>query len=282
MVIRGRSRQIFNRTALYDGGAQQAYQPYFQPQQDEISWLGQAVRYMHADSMHTDRLTQIMQLKRGFDIILSGIALILLAPVILIAAIIIKLESPGPAFYQQERIGINRRRNDRRALSKSIRNSTDRRAGTDRRKKISPGKPFNIIKLRTMKLGSEKDGPVLASDNDPRITHVGRLMRRARIDEIPQFLNVIYGDMSIIGPRPERSFFISKYKHELPEFDLRLCVKPGITGLAQVESGYTKTVDHMRRRLLYDLRYISRLSFIQELQIILKTFYVVLTGKGAC
>jgi len=111
---------------------------------------------------------------------------------------------------------------------------------------------------------------------------VGRLMRTARVDEIPQFVNVIRGEMSIIGPRPERPFFIRKYKHELPEFDLRLYVKPGITGLAQVESGYTKTVDHMRRRLLYDLRYISRLSFMQELQIILKTFYVVVTGKGAC
>ena len=277
MVIRGRNRQVFNRTALCDGGALHAYQPYLDPQQDEISWLGQAVRYMHPD-----RLTQVMHLKRGFDIVLASIALILLAPVILIAAILIKLESPGPAFYRQERIGLNRRRNNRRALSKSIRSSTNKRSGADRRNNIHAGKPFNIIKLRTMKLGSEKEGPVLASDNDPRITHVGRLMRKARIDEIPQFVNVICGDMSIIGPRPERSFFISKYRHELPEFDLRLYMKPGITGLAQVESGYTKTVDHMRRRLLYDLRYISRLSFIQELQIILKTFYVVLTGKGAC
>lgn len=223
-----------------------------------------------------------MRVKRGFDIAVAVIALVLLAPVIALAILIIKLESPGPAFYLQERIGLNRRRRDRRTLSRTMRNATERRNGGDRRKSINAGKPFNIIKLRTMREGSERNGPALASDDDPRITLVGRVLRKARIDEIPQFVNVIRGDMSIIGPRPERSFFISKYRHELPEFSLRLFVKPGITGLAQVENGYTKTVDHMRRRLLYDLRYIARLSIIQELQIILKTFYVVLTGKGAC
>lgn len=242
-----------------------------------MSWLGHSVRYIH-----TDRLNQIQLMKRVFDVIISVAALILLTPVIIAASIIIKLESPGPIFYMQERIGLNRRRLDRRSLSRTVQKPGERRNRSDRRENRHAGKPFNIIKLRTMKLGSEKDGPVLASDRDPRITRVGRLMRKARIDEIPQFVNVIRGEMSIIGPRPERSFFISKYMHELPEFDLRLYVKPGITGLAQVESGYTKTVDHMRRRLLYDLRYISRFSFLQELQIILKTFYVVATGKGAC
>ena len=242
-----------------------------------MSLLVQSVRYLQSH-----RLNHVLRVKHVFDVTISVGALILLAPVILIAALIIKLESRGPIFYRQERIGLNRRRFDRRTISRNIRNCEENRTGSERRKNINAGRPFNIIKLRTMKLGSENNGPVLASDNDPRITRVGRLMRTARVDEIPQFVNVIRGEMSIIGPRPERPFFISKYKHELPEFDLRLYVKPGITGLAQVESGYTKTVDHMRRRLLYDLRYISRLSFMQELQIILKTFYVVVTGKGAC
>ncbi len=244
-------------------------------EREEISWLGETVRYIRAE-----RLYYVMHLKRIFDILFSSLALVVLSPVIALAAILIKLESRGPVFYSQERIGLNRRRIDRRRVARSVRGN--KRSGMERRKKLHAGKPFSIYKLRTMKVGSEQYGPVLASDNDPRITNIGRLMRKARIDEIPQFINVIKGDMSIIGPRPERSFFINKYIRELPEFDLRLLVKPGITGLAQVESGYTKTLDHMRNRLLFDLKYISRLSLLQELQIILKTFYVVMTGKGAC
>jgi lipopolysaccharide/colanic/teichoic acid biosynthesis glycosyltransferase len=242
---------------------------------DELPCLGETVR-----GIRSERLEHVIRLKRIFDIILAVAALIVFSPVILLAAIIIKIESPGPVLYSQERIGLNRRRIDRRTRVKRV--QSDKRNGSDRRRTRNVGRPFNILKLRTMRIGSEMYGPVLASDNDPRITRFGRFMRKARIDEIPQFLNVIRGDMSIIGPRPERPFFIKKHKNELPEFDLRLFVKPGITGLAQVESGYTKTVDHMRKRLLYDLRYISKLSFMQEFKIILKTFYVVLTGKGAC
>jgi lipopolysaccharide/colanic/teichoic acid biosynthesis glycosyltransferase len=130
--------------------------------------------------------------------------------------------------------------------------------------------------------GAEKDVPTLACENDPRITRSGRLMRKTRIDEIPQFINVIKGDMSIIGPRPERSFFINQVKSEMPEFTMRLMVKPGITGLAQVEHGYTQTVGEMKGKLFYDLKYIANLSLMQEIKIIFKTFYVVVTGKGAC
>ncbi len=217
--------------------------------------------------------------KRGFDIVVSIIAISLLSPVLLIVALLIKLESRGSIFYNQERIGLNRRVGDRR---KSISNSgTDRRLEMNRRNMTGYGKPFIMYKLRTMKQNSEKSGPVLAQENDSRVTRIGRVLRRTRIDEIPQFINVIKGDMSLIGPRPERSFYIKSIQEELPEFSLRLKAKPGITGLAQVESGYANSVALMKKKLIYDLRYISSLSLLKEAQIILKTFSVIITGKGA-
>jgi lipopolysaccharide/colanic/teichoic acid biosynthesis glycosyltransferase len=131
-------------------------------------------------------------------------------------------------------------------------------------------------------MDAEKAGPTLSSKNDPRITKIGQLLRRTRIDELPQFINVIQGDMSIVGPRPERSFFINQVRQEVPEFPLRLKVKPGITGLAQVEDGYTETVEQMTGKLYYDLKYIVGLSIAQEIKILFKTILVVISGKGAC
>ncbi len=222
------------------------------------------------------------RIKRGFDVFFAGAALLFLSPLILLATAFIRLESAGSVFYKQERIGLNRRSSDRRGNSAPGFNGTDRRNRNDRRKNIHAGKPFHIYKLRTMSLDAEKAGPTLSSKNDPRITRVGHLLRRTRIDEIPQFINVIRGDMSIVGPRPERSFFINQVRQEVPEFPLRLKVKPGITGLAQVEDGYTETVEQMTGKLYYDLKYISRLSLPQEIRILFKTISVVITGKGAC
>ena len=222
------------------------------------------------------------RIKRFFDIIFSGAALVLLSPLILAASIIIKLESGGSVFYKQERIGLNRRSSDRRGSASSGYSGPDRRERNDRRKKIHAGKPFNIYKLRTMRSDAEKAGPTLSCKGDPRITKIGHLLRRTRIDELPQFINVLQGDMSIVGPRPERSFFINQVRQEVPEFPLRLKVKPGITGLAQVEDGYTETVEQMTGKLYYDLKYIAGLSVLQEIKILFKTISVVITGKGAC
>ena len=133
-----------------------------------------------------------------------------------------------------------------------------------------------------MRQDAEVSGPKLAKKNDPRITRVGNFLRKTRIDEIPQFINVIFGDMSIVGPRPERSFYINQIKQELPEFPLRLRVKPGITGLAQVEDGYAQTLDMMKNKLFFDLKYISSRSLMHEIKILFKTVMVVFTGKGAC
>lgn len=270
-------RRIIFKTA--EQGVGSYYHPYerlAEPQKEELYYLAEIVR-----STPLERLKTTLKMKRIADIIIASVALVLLSPVLIIAAILIKLESPGPVFFTQERIGLNRRRNrDRRKYSIEV--PMDKRKGTDRRKTINPGKPFKIYKLRTMVINAEKDGPTLSYNGDPRITRIGRLLRMTRIDEIPQFINVIKGDMSIVGPRPERAFYINQVAHETPVFPLRLFVKPGITGLAQVENGYTNTIDQMKEKLFYDLKYISELSVWQELKIIIKTFYVVLTGKGAC
>lgn len=218
--------------------------------------------------------------KRAFDVVISSAALLALAPVLALAAAAIKIDSPGAVFFVQERIGLNRRRGERRSRVAGV--GSESRSGADRRKNMHPGRPFKIYKMRTMVQNAERFGPALAYESDPRITRVGRFMRKTRIDELPQFLNVLRGDMSIIGPRPERSFFINRVRHEVPQFTMRLLVKPGITGLAQVENGYTSSIDEMRNKLFYDLKYIAEFSLWQEIRILFKTVYVVVTGKGAC
>ena len=235
----------------------------------------------HAIHNHLpEKLDAAMKAKRVFDVIMAGVAVILLSPLMLLAALLIKLESRGSIFFIQERIGLNRRRKDRRRSKRD--NYVSNTLSVDRRKRVNAGKPFNIYKFRTMMEDAEKGIPTLASENDPRITRIGRLFRKTRIDEIPQFFNVIRGDMSIIGPRPERSFFINQMRSEVPEFTTRLAVKPGITGLAQVESGYTTRLEQMKDKLFYDLKYITELSLFKEIQILFKTVLVVFTGKGAC
>lgn len=247
----------------------------FEPLAEDIADQADVIKYDKADKIGAAILA-----KRVFDIVVASAALMLASPVMLIAALAIRLDSRGPIFFKQERIGINKRRGDRRRSSVAIEISCRRAA--DRRKEVNAGRPFMIYKFRTMVQDAEKGGPKLACENDPRITRVGRLMRKTRIDEIPQFINVIRGDMSFIGPRPERSFYINQVKREVPEFTMRLMVKPGITGLAQVENGYTKTVGEMKGKLFYDLKYIANLSLAQEIRILFKTVYVVVTGKGAC
>ncbi len=266
---------IFNRTMLQRAGEYRAYEAARQSRYEDI--LNEPDSLRHIESV---RGSSAWTVKRVFDVAVSAIALVLLAPVLIIAAIAIKVDSRGPVFFAQERIGLNRRRGDRRSRSGAVGRET--RSGTDRRKSLHPGRPFRIYKFRTMVQDAERCGPTLACAHDPRITRVGRIMRKTRIDELPQFLNVILGDMSIIGPRPERSFFINKVRVEVPQFTMRLLVKPGITGLAQVENGYTSSIDEMGHKLFYDLKYIAEFSIWQEIRILFKTVYVVVTGKGAC
>mgnify|MGYP001220281282 CR=1 FL=1 len=185
--------------------------------------------------------------KRLLDILFSLLALPIAIPIVFIFAIIIKIESTGPAFFLQERVGLR-------------------------------GKYFKIIKLRSMKVNAEVNGAQWATKNDPRITKVGAFIRKTRIDELPQLLNVLKGDMSLIGPRPERPMFTAQFNEEIPGFIDRLQVRPGITGWAQVNGGYDLSPKH---KLDLDLYYIKNMGFWLDFKIIIKTIKVCLTGDGA-
>ena len=188
-------------------------------------------------------------LKRLGDILTSAMALLFLSPVYALIALMVKHEDDGPIFYRQERIGLHKR-------------------------------PFKIIKFRTMAVDAEKDGPALSSDNDNRITRVGKFLRKYRLDELPQFWNVLVGDMSIVGPRPERQYYIDQIVRRAPYFNLLHQVRPGITSWGMVKYGYATDVDQMLARLRYDLIYIENVSLSVDLKILIYTFNTVLTGKG--
>jgi lipopolysaccharide/colanic/teichoic acid biosynthesis glycosyltransferase len=187
--------------------------------------------------------------KRFMDIILSVIAFFLCIPLFIISAILVKLSSPGRIFYLQERIGLN-------------------------------GKPFKIIKFRTMYENSEKSGPQLSSENDNRITPIGRFMRKTRLDEFPQFINVLKGDMSLVGPRPERQFYIDQIAQIDAQFLHLTKVRPGITSWGQVKYGYAENVDQMLLRMKYDLIYLKNRSLALDIKILFHTVLIVLKAKG--
>jgi exopolysaccharide biosynthesis polyprenyl glycosylphosphotransferase len=187
--------------------------------------------------------------KRGFDILFSLLVMIAGAPIFALIYVITKLTSEGPAFYLQERIGLG-------------------------------GKPFKIVKFRSMIVNSETAGPQLTTDNDPRITKWGYFMRKTRLDELPQFWNVLKGDMSVVGPRPERRYFIDQIIQKDPMYATLLKLKPGITSLGQVHYGYAATVDEMCERLPYDLHYLTKIDFNSDISIIYKTVRVMVQGKG--
>ena len=190
-------------------------------------------------------------IKRVFDILCSGLLFVVALPIMILAAIAVALESRGPILYRQERVGLN-------------------------------GKPFNVIKFRSMRTDAEKDGkPRWAATNDDRITRVGHVIRRLRIDELPQIFNVLIGEMSLVGPRPERPFFVEQLTQQIPFFAVRHSVKPGVTGWAQVRYQYGATVEDAQEKLQYDLYYVKNHTLFLDLVVLFETIGVVLTGKGA-
>ena len=190
-----------------------------------------------------------LKAKRLLDLFFAMLIGIFAAPVIILAAIIVKLESKGPVFFIQERIG-------------------------------EGNKKFNIVKFRSMTTDAEKDGPQWASKNDNRVTKFGKIMRATRIDELPQLWNVLRGEMSFVGPRPEREFFIQQLEKEIPYYNLRHTVKPGLTGWAQVMYPYGASVEDAYRKLQYDLYYIKHHSIPFDVKVLLKTVTIVIFGKG--
>lgn len=210
------------------------------------------------NSIHDEPLIIIYQnvmpiweekLKRGFDIIVAILVLVLGSPLYLFTAIMVKLSSKGPIFYEQERIG-------------------------------QYGVPFMIYKFRSMVVDSESEGPKLSSENDDRITKWGHTMRKFRIDEIPQFYNVLKGDMSIVGPRPERKYFIDKIVKIAPHYTHLQKVKPGITSLGQVKYGYAQSPEEMASRMKYDILYIENMSIYLDIKILIYTIKTVVSGEG--
>jgi lipopolysaccharide/colanic/teichoic acid biosynthesis glycosyltransferase len=217
---------------------------------------------------HTEMRARSEKIDRAVNIVIAVIGLVLAAPVMLIFAAIIKLTSPGPIFYSQARVGLDRRRS---GASHPY----------DRRARDLGGRPFMIFKLRTMKAGAEKpNGAVWATRGDPRVTSVGRLMRKYRIDEIPQLLNVIRGEMNIVGPRPERPSIFSRLCDDITDYPLRQRARPGITGWAQVNHSYDTSIDDVRLKVRYDLEYLQRQGVAEDFMIMARTVPVMIFRKG--
>ena len=187
--------------------------------------------------------------KRGIDVVASALALIVLTPILLIIGMLVKLGSKGPVFFHQERVG-------------------------------RWGVPFTIHKFRSMYIDAERHGPQLSSDNDPRITPFGRFLRKSRLDELPQFYNVLVGEMSLVGPRPERQHYIDLISARAPHYQHLQKVRPGITSWGQVKYGYAENVDQMVQRLRFDLIYIENMSLSLDFKILAYTVWIVLRGRG--
>ena len=193
-------------------------------------------------------------LKRINDVVVSATMLILLSPVLLLVAIAVRLTSRGPVIFSQQRVGLNLRqkKRDRRQRDEEVElpDGIERRGtGINRRRDGGYGKPFTLYKFRTMKVDAEKNGAQFAVKGDPRVTCIGRFMRKTRLDELPQLWNVLRGEMSLVGPRPERPEFIEKLSAEVPNYINRLGLKPGLTGLAQVINGYDNNIESFKRKV---------------------------------
>jgi lipopolysaccharide/colanic/teichoic acid biosynthesis glycosyltransferase len=205
---------------------------------------------------------------RLLNFVLALVALVALFPVLLIFALLVWLTSRGPVLYTQTRIGLDRRE----PLDASKNHRREQNLG---------GQPFTIYKFRTMRVDAEHgSGAVWAQQQDPRVTAVGGLLRQYRLDELPQLLNVLKGEMNIVGPRPERPTIFAELREHIAEYPLRQRAKPGITGLAQINHHYDRSLDDVRTKVYYDLEYIRRQSVTEDLRIMLKTVPVILLRRG--
>ncbi len=207
--------------------------------------------------------------RRALNVAVAAVGIVLTAPLMLGIAILIRLTSPGPVLYRQARVGLNRR--DTRLPS-----------GNHRRAVDCGGVPFTIYKFRTMRVARAwGEDQRWAAQDDPRITPIGRVLRRYRLDELPQLFNVLMGDMNMVGPRPEQPRIFADLREQIPTYDLRQRVRPGITGWAQINQSYDATLEDVRRKVEYDLAYISRQSLTEDLKIMMLTAPVMMFKRGA-
>lgn len=191
-----------------------------------------------------------MLAKRIVDLSVSGVSLVVLFPILVLIGLLVKVDSPGPVFYCQMRVGLR-------------------------------GQPYMIWKFRSMSHDAEKSGPRWAQANDPRVSRVGKWLRKTRLDELPQFINVLKGDMSLVGPRPERPVFVQELRAQIPYYDLRHTVRPGMTGWAQTRFRYGASAEDAHIKLQYDLYYVKNMTLALDFRILLETIRVVLLGEGA-
>jgi len=219
-----------------------------QPRATELQRFVLLWRYQHPVPPFT--LWWRLMLKRVIDFLGAIVGLLVVAPVMALVALAIKLDSKGPAFYSQERMG-------------------------------QFGEAFRIYKFRSMRTDAEAAGPQWAAQrDDPRLTRIGAFLRRSHLDELPQLVNVLMGDMSLVGPRPERPCFVETLSRDVPRYDERLLIKPGMTGLAQVHYRYDTTISDVKRKLRFDLLYVRNMCLVLDARILFWTVAVVLTGKG--
>lgn len=210
----------------------------------EIDYINQA-----GSDSYKPLSRQLLVVKKVIDILGAIVGILLAIPIIVIIFLIIKLTSKGPVFYMHERIG-------------------------------QFGVPFKMYKFRSMHINAEDDGPQLSSKGDSRVTLIGKFMRRWRLDEIPNLINVLKGEMSLVGPRPERKFYIDKIVHRAPDYTRLLLVKPGVTSLGQVKFGYAVNVDEMISRMKFDLYYIDNNSLFLDFLVLAQTIVIISKGKG--
>ena len=206
--------------------------------------------------------------RRFMNVTLAAVALVVCAPLMLVIAVLIKLTSPGPILYTQTRVGVDRRAPGETAF--------------DRRRKLDfGGRLFRIYKFRTMRVASDRLVQIWAQPNDSRVTALGGFLRRSRLDELPQLFNVLKGDMNLVGPRPEQPNIFMTLREQIEHYPDRQRVLPGITGWAQINNQYDRSIDDVRTKLLFDLQYIERHSLMYDLRILLNTIPVVLFRRGA-
>ncbi len=203
---------------------------------------------------------------RALSVVVAAVGIVACAPLLIAIALIVRLTSPGPVLYTQVRVGVDRRRPGSQ--------------NTGRRRIDHGGKPFKIYKFRTMYVGSDHGVEQWATPDDPRVTPVGRWLRRTRLDELPQLFNVLRGDMNVVGPRPEQPGIFTVLRARIDRYGERQRVLPGMTGLAQISQDYDATLDDVRRKLRYDLEYIERRTVLEDFRIILRTIPVVFLRRG--